>query len=71
MKTPFDTASGGYYFRVSDEKLVAFAKLNVLERLQWLEEAHRFTLLAGTEVAAARQQCLSRGERIDGKSECI
>ncbi len=71
MKTPFDTASGGYYYRVSDEQLAAFAKLNALERLQWLEEARRFTLLARTEVAAIRQERLRRGERIDGKSECI
>ena len=55
---------GGFGYDVSDEQLEAFAKLTLLQRLQWVEEARRFTLMARTPETAERQERLRRGERI-------
>jgi len=37
---------GGFGYRVSDEQLEAYAKFTPLQRLQWLDEARQFLLLA-------------------------
>ncbi|OGI48393.1 MAG: hypothetical protein A3B81_02565 [Candidatus Muproteobacteria bacterium RIFCSPHIGHO2_02_FULL_65_16] len=58
------TGQGGYTYYVSDEQLAAFAKLTLLERLQWLDELRRFMLLAGTPEIAERWERLRRGETI-------
>lgn len=55
---------GGFGYDVSDEQLEAFAKLTLLQRLQWVEEARLFTLMARTPETAERQERLRRGERI-------
>jgi hypothetical protein len=56
--------TGGFGYWVSDEQLAAFAKLSPLDRLRWLDEARRFTLLAETPETRARRERLRRGETI-------
>jgi len=58
-----DTAPDGY--RVTDEQLAAYAQLTPLQRLQWLDEARRFLLLALSVQARERQERLRRGSTID------
>ena len=53
--------SGGYGYWVSDEQLAAYAALTPLQRLQWLDEARRFVLLALTPESRERQERLRRG----------
>lgn len=55
---------GGFGYDVSDEQLEAFSKLTLLQRLQWVEEARLFTLMARTPETAERQERLRRGETI-------
>jgi hypothetical protein len=55
---------GGFGYWVSDEQLQAYAKLTPLERLQWLDEALRFTLLARSEEVRERHERLRRGLKI-------
>ncbi len=55
---------GGFGYDVSDEQLEAFAKLTLLQRLRWIEEARLFTLMVRTPETAERQERLRRGERI-------
>jgi hypothetical protein len=57
-------ASGGFGYWVSDEQLAAFGKLPPLDRLRWLDEARRFTLLADTAETRERRERLRRGETI-------
>jgi hypothetical protein len=57
-------ARGGFSYYVSDEQLESFQRLTPLQRLQWADEARRFTLLACTPETAERQERLRRGERI-------
>ena len=51
----------GYSYYVSDEQLAAFAKLTMLERLQWVEEARMFTLMTQTPETKARHEALRKG----------
>ena len=46
---------------VSDEQLAQYAVLTPLQRLQWLDEARRFVLLALTPESRERQERLRRG----------
>ena len=55
---------GGFDYYVSEEQLEAFSKLTLLQRLQWVEEARLFTLMARTPETAERQERLRRGETI-------
>jgi len=55
---------GGFGYWVSDEQLRAFAQLTPLQRLQWVDDARRFTLLAQTPATRARMERLRRGETI-------
>ena len=55
---------GGFGYWVSDDDLAAYGKLTALQRLQWLDEARRFLLLALTPEARERQARLRRGETI-------
>src|SRR3989344_286360 len=59
-----DKEPGGFGYDVSDEQLEAFGKLTLLQRLQWVEEAGLFTLMARTPETAERQERLRRGETI-------
>lgn len=64
MKKGAAKAKGGFYYDVSDEQLDAFARLTLIERLQWVEEARLFTLLARTPETEARQERLRHGGTI-------
>lgn len=55
---------GGFGYWVSDEDLSAYAELTPLQRLQWVDEARRFLLLALSPQARERQARLRRGETI-------
>jgi hypothetical protein len=57
---------GGFGYYVTDEQLQAYGRLTLLERLQWLDEARRFLLLALTPEARERQERLRRGQTITG-----
>ena len=59
-----DKEPGGFDYYVSEEQLEAFSKLTLLQRLQWVEEARLFTLMACTPETAERQERLRRGETI-------
>ena len=55
---------GGFSYYVSDEQLRAFARLTDLEKLQWVDDARLFTLMARTPETAERQERLRRGQEI-------
>lgn len=57
-------AQGGFGYWVSEEQLAAFGCLSALDRLRWLDEARRFTLLAETPATRERRARLRRGETI-------
>jgi hypothetical protein len=57
-------AKGGFGYHVSDEQLAAFAQLTPLQRLEWVETARQFTLLAQTPETRERHERLRRGETI-------
>ena len=59
----------GFYYTVSAEQLAAFRALTPLQRLEWLDQARRFTLLAETPETAARRERLRQGLPIAGKKE--
>ena len=65
MNTHQGDGSGGFDYEVSDEQLAAFAKLTLLQRLEWLEQARLFTLMARTPETASRQERLRQGKAID------
>ena len=54
----------GFSYYVSDEQLAAFAKLTMLERLQWVDDARMFTLMAQTPETKARHESLRRGNNL-------
>ena len=56
-----ESEPNGYSYYVSDEQLAAFAKLTMLERLQWVEEARMFTLMTQTPETKARHEPLRKG----------
>jgi len=55
---------GGFSYFVSGEQLQAFQNLSPLQRLKWVDEARRFTLLARTPATALRQERLRKGKTI-------
>ena len=55
---------GGFSYFVSDEQLRIFQSLSPLQRLKWVDEARRFTLLARTPETALRQERLRKGKTI-------
>ena len=57
---------GGFGYWVSDEQLEAYSRLTPLQRLQWVDEARRFTLLGRTAETARRQEWLRQGKTING-----
>ena len=57
-------AKGGFGYHVSDEQLAAFARLTPLQRLEWVDAARQFTLLAQTPETRERHERLRRGETI-------
>lgn len=59
MKKNEQNLNGFNYF-VSEEQLAAFAKMSDLERLQWVEDARLFTLMAQTPETKARHEALRK-----------
>jgi len=57
---------GGFSYFVSDDQLRTFQSLSPLQRLKWVDEARRFTLLGRTPETARRQERLRRGKTIIG-----
>ncbi len=57
-KTPI---TGGFSYYVSNEQLAAFARLTLLQRLEWVEAARQFTLLTQTPETRDRHERLRRG----------
>ena len=55
---------GGFSYYVNDEQLRAFQRLNPLQRLKWVDEVRRFTLMARTSETARRQERLRQGKTI-------
>lgn len=51
----------GFSYYVTDAQLVAFAKLSMLERLQWVDDARLFTLMAQTPETKLRHDLLRKG----------
>lgn len=49
-------ATNGFSYYVSDEQLTAFSKMSDLERLQWVDNARMFTLMAQTHETKARHE---------------
>ncbi len=39
-----ETERQDFYYELSDERLIAYSRLSLLERLQWLDELRCFTL---------------------------
>jgi hypothetical protein len=55
------TEPNGFSYYVTDEQLVAFAKLSMLERLQWADDARLFTLMTQTPETKVRHEFLRKG----------
>ena len=55
---------GGFSYYVTDEQLANFKRLTPLQRLNWVEDARLFTLLARTPETARRQERLRSGKAI-------
>lgn len=60
-KVSTSSEPNGFSYYVTDEQLAAFAKLSLLERLQWVEESGLFTLMAQTPETKARHEFLRKG----------
>lgn len=54
-------APNGFSYFVTDEQLATFAKLSMLERLQWVDDARLFTLMTQTPETKARHELLRKG----------
>ena len=61
---PQPNEKGGFSYSVNDEQLRAFQSLSPLQRLRWVDEVRRFTLLARTPETARRQERLRQGKTI-------
>jgi hypothetical protein len=55
-----DERLNGFSYFVSEEQLVAFAKMSDFERLQWVDNARLFTLMAQTPESKARHEALRK-----------
>ena len=52
------TELNGFSYFVSDEQMSEFAKMSDLQRLQWVDNARLFTLMAQTPETKARHEAL-------------
>ena len=59
----------GFAYYVSEEQLARYAKLSILERLTWLDQARQFVLLAETEQSATRRARLRNEKAESPRSE--
>lgn len=55
---------GGFHYHVSDDQLAAFARLSLLQRLEWVEAAREFAYLGQTQETRERHQRLRDGKTI-------
>ena len=55
-----DQKLNGFSYFVSEEQLANFAKMTDLQRLQWVEDARLFTLMAQTPETKARHEALRK-----------
>lgn len=59
----------GYAYYVSDEQIVDYGRLSLLERLTWLDQARQFVLLAETDQIARRRARLRNEEAVPSPLE--
>jgi hypothetical protein len=59
MKKNEQNLNGFSYF-VSEEQLAAFANMSDLQRLQWVDDARLFTLMAQTPETKIRHEALRK-----------
>ena len=64
QEIPDDGEIRGFYYYVTDEQLDIFSRLTPLQRLQWVEDARRFTLLGQTPETARWHALLREGKPI-------
>ena len=50
----------GFSYFVNDEQLTAFSKMSDFERLQWVDNARLFTLMAQIPETKARHESLRK-----------
>ncbi len=67
MKEPAKNAAADFAYEISDERLLAYSALPIIDRLRWLDEIRQFTLAvrAAPEATARRQ---TGGEQESGES---
>jgi len=44
-----------FSYEISDERLIAYSRLPLLDRLRWLDEVRRFTLMVREAPVVARE----------------
>jgi hypothetical protein len=59
-----DDNLNGFSYIVSEEQLAIFAKMSDLQRLQWVNDARLFTLMAQTPETKARHEALRNPVRL-------
>jgi len=52
----------GFSYYLEDEKLIAFSKWTMAEKLRWLEEVNEFTALFETKKTAKIREMFKNGE---------
>lgn len=45
-----------FSYQISDERLLAYGRLPLIDRLKWLDEVRRFTLLVRSAPTVARPE---------------
>jgi len=45
-----------FSYEISDERLLAYSQLPILDRLRWLDEVRRFTLMVRQAPTVSREQ---------------
>jgi hypothetical protein len=56
-----------YSYEISDERLLAYSQLPILDRLRWLDEVRRFTLMVRLAPTVQRKPD-GQPSRLEGKS---
>lgn len=44
-----------FAYEISDERLIAYSRIPLLDRLRWLDEVRRFTLMVRNAPTVARE----------------
>jgi len=61
MKGPTENEPVDFTYEISDERLLAYSALPIIDRLRWLDEIRQFTL-AVRAAPEAVQRCQTRLE---------